>query len=299
MSAAERVRILAGADRATGRQSDRATGRPKLRVLNQQAERQRARRRQALAMLFLTVIVGFFAVAFVHAQLVAGQHDLDVLRAKIAEADAHRAELARATDEAAAPARIVSHATEELGMVRANQPVYLEAAVPQRTILVTAPLNSPLDRPVEQPTEVAAADREDQADVESSDSTDASDPSNVIADAQQVEIAPAPSPTTAAVVGDGSPSSSETPTSLGGVTAATSGGAAAPDTAVPTPPISAGASTGTTPSAAATSDSAAAPNSAAASQPVSAFAGSRAVSTGVPGAGASPTMASTSAAVGG
>jgi hypothetical protein len=93
-----------------------------------------------LAALFVTVVVGFFAVALVHAELVAGQHDLDVLRARIAEAEAERAELARATDEAAAPDRIVSHAQDVLGMVRSNQPVYLEAAAPLRPVTAITPL---------------------------------------------------------------------------------------------------------------------------------------------------------------
>ena len=47
---------------ATG---SRATGkRPKLRVLDQQALRQRARRRNALLVLFVIVLLVFFAVAF-------------------------------------------------------------------------------------------------------------------------------------------------------------------------------------------------------------------------------------------
>jgi len=107
------------------------SGRPKLRVLDRRAVRQRARRRHALLTLFIVMLVGFFAVAFVHAELVADQHELDGIRARIAEAEAHNASVARATEEASSPVVIVSRA-QELGMVRAFQPVYLAAAVPVR-----------------------------------------------------------------------------------------------------------------------------------------------------------------------
>lgn len=121
---------------ATGTRPQRAT-RPKLKVLNQEAIRQRARRRNALLFVFIVVLVGFFGVAFVHAQLVAGQQDLDSIRSRIAEAEAHRAKVARLVEEASAPEVIVSKA-EQLGMVRAHQPVYLQAVAPVRELPVAA-----------------------------------------------------------------------------------------------------------------------------------------------------------------
>lgn len=120
------------------RQTRRPAG-PKLRVLDQVASRRRARHRSALLILFVAVLVGFFAVAFVHAELVAGQHELDAVRTEISQAEARHAELARAVEEASAPAQIVTRATE-LGMVRARQPVYLTAAAPVRAIEVSPSL---------------------------------------------------------------------------------------------------------------------------------------------------------------
>ena len=123
----ERNRSRAGQARSGSR------SRPKLKVLNQQAIRQRARRRHALLALFIVVLCGFFAVAFVHAELVADQQQLDSIRTRIAEAEAHNAKIARAAEEASSPQAIVSRATE-LGMVRAHEPVYLAAAAPLRDV---------------------------------------------------------------------------------------------------------------------------------------------------------------------
>lgn len=122
--------MTAAAATANRRRSSSSTSRrPQLRVLNQQAIRQRARHRNALLALFLIVILGFFAVAFVHAQLVSGQRELDELLANIEQAEADRARLSRAVEEASSPAQVVKRA-ELLGMVRAAEPIYLSATVP-------------------------------------------------------------------------------------------------------------------------------------------------------------------------
>ena len=123
----ERDRSRAGAARRGSK------SRPKLKVLNQQAIRQRARRRHALVALFIVVLLGFFAVAFVHAELVADQQELDGIRTRIAEAEAYQAKVERAAEEASSPSAIVNRA-QELGMVRANQPVFLAAAAPVRDV---------------------------------------------------------------------------------------------------------------------------------------------------------------------
>lgn len=133
------TRTRSGAARP--RTTRKAATRPKLRVLNQQAIRQRARRRNALLALFIVVLCGFFAVALIQAQLVADQQDLDVLRARIAEAEADNAKMARDIELASSPAAIVGRATE-FGMVRAYQPVYLQAVAPIRE-LPNAPVFDP------------------------------------------------------------------------------------------------------------------------------------------------------------
>ncbi len=137
-SAARSSARAATGTRTQTRTRPQTATRPKLKVLNQEAIRQRARRRNALLMLFIVVLLGFFAVAFVHAQLVAGQQDLDSVRSRIAEAEAHRAKVARLVEEASSPEVIVTRATEELGMVRAFQPVYLEAVSPVRELPTVA-----------------------------------------------------------------------------------------------------------------------------------------------------------------
>ncbi len=100
--------------------------RPELKVLDQAAIRRRARRRNALLAAFVMVLAGFFAVAIVHAKLVASQHELDVTRAHINDLQAEKARVERAIAESSAPAHIVDRATQ-LGMVRAEAPVFLVA----------------------------------------------------------------------------------------------------------------------------------------------------------------------------
>jgi len=101
--------------------------RPDLRVLDQDAIRRRSRRRIAMVALFVIVVNAFFAVAFVHAQLVAGQHELDLIRTQITELETEKARIERAVDEASSPSLINEHARLKLGMVRAESPVYLAA----------------------------------------------------------------------------------------------------------------------------------------------------------------------------
>ena len=103
--------------------------RPQLRVLDQEAIRRRARRRNAALLLFMVLLGALFAVAFVHAYLVATQQELDQTRNEIAELRNERARLERAVDEASSPALIVDRAGE-LGMVRAAQPVFLVSVRP-------------------------------------------------------------------------------------------------------------------------------------------------------------------------
>lgn len=151
----ERERSVAPSNRRPAAGSRRAPGpatakpavrpkpatKPKLKVLDQRAIRQRARRRHGLFVLFIVVLLGFFAVAFVHAELVAGQQDLDAIRSRIAEAEAENAKLARAAEIASSPQAIVARATE-LGMVRAYEPVYLSAVAPIPDLPSIVPLPS-------------------------------------------------------------------------------------------------------------------------------------------------------------
>ncbi len=130
--------------RVPGRQ---AAARPQLRVLDQAAVRRRARRRNALILLFLTLLSALFVVAFVHAHLVATQQDLDQTRADIADLRNERSRLERAVDQASSPALIVERAGE-LGLVRAAQPVFLVSVEPtggSSPTVVEAAATSPFD----------------------------------------------------------------------------------------------------------------------------------------------------------
>ena len=116
---------------------------PDLRVLDQATIRRRARRRNAVLTLFMVLLSGLFLVAFVHARLVESQQDLDLMRTRIAELGAEKAQIERAVDEASSPSIIVERANE-LGMVRAENPVFLTAVdtTPPATGLVadTSPM---------------------------------------------------------------------------------------------------------------------------------------------------------------
>lgn len=102
-------------------------GRPQLRVLDRAALRRRRLRRNVALAAFVAVLAGFFLVAIVHASLVASQYELDQMRSQIAELEDERARVERQIEESLAPSRIESVATLELGMVRAEAPVFLPA----------------------------------------------------------------------------------------------------------------------------------------------------------------------------
>ncbi len=113
--------------------------RPRLRVLDQVSIRRRARRRNAVLLLFIVVLSGLFLVAFVHARLVESQQELDLMRTQIADLEADKAQIERAVDEASSPSLIVGRATE-LGMVRAEDPVFLAPVGGSTVEVVSVPV---------------------------------------------------------------------------------------------------------------------------------------------------------------
>ncbi len=131
---AERSSTRAGHSRSRGVSSPANVVRPHLRVLDQQALRRRARRRNVALAMFVVLIVGFFAAALAQAQLVANQHELDLLRTRIAESEADRARLERSVEESSAPGAIIDRAAA-IGMVRANDPIYLAAVGPTPNVV--------------------------------------------------------------------------------------------------------------------------------------------------------------------
>lgn len=263
-------------DRATTRppanRQTRRPSRPALRVLDQVASRRRARHRSALLILFVAVLVGFFAVAFVHAELVAGQHDLDAVRAEISQAEAKHAELARAVEEASAPGVIVTRATE-LGMVRVRQPVYLTAAAPVHAIEVGPALVTPattggaIDGSSIVPVAAAAG-------TASAEAGDGDRLEGTLGVAGGISVA-VRLPAAASSVAMGDPAESDSPV---GTTTATGQPV---DGSTPTVPVAASA------------EAEATARAVTASAPVSSIAGTRAVSSPVAGATATPVSAVT------
>ncbi len=124
--------------RQPGRRTSESAGQfGGLRLFSRSELRARARLRGGLAALCLLIVGGFFSIAFVQAQLVAGQQDLDQMRSQLDEIKKERAQLAQEVDQASAPEAIVARA-HELGMVRATEPIYLAAVSPAPKILTPA-----------------------------------------------------------------------------------------------------------------------------------------------------------------
>jgi len=110
-------------DIKSGRRASSTRG-PRLEVIDRSELRSQRWRRRVMVGLFFSVLIGLFAIATAHAQLVSNQQDLDDLRQQLAEAEAETARVQRAVDLASSPALIVERA-QSLGMVRAVDPVYL------------------------------------------------------------------------------------------------------------------------------------------------------------------------------
>ncbi len=123
MSTSTATRPTRRAKPATRNEAD--TARPVvLEVLTRGALRWRRFRR-----FLFYVACGFLAlvmltVAGVHAELVQGQREIDNLRIESRELRAERASLQRDVVEASSPNVIIAQAID-LGMVRAEEPVYL------------------------------------------------------------------------------------------------------------------------------------------------------------------------------
>lgn len=134
--------MSAAATQSTRVQSERRTSsktRPRLEVIDRSEQRAIRRRRRAMVGMFFVVLIGLFAIATAHAQLVSNQQDLDELRLQLAEAEAATARVQRAVDLASAPDVIVQRA-HSLGMVRAAEPVYLAPVGPLQDAAPTVSL---------------------------------------------------------------------------------------------------------------------------------------------------------------
>jgi cell division protein FtsL len=124
--------IRPAATAPTGRPTGEARqGRPGPQLaLVEAPSRRPVRLRRAVLTAFGCVLVAtLFAVGLIQAQLVQRQQHLDELRTEIADARAQELRLAREVLVASSPDEVVRRATE-MGMVRAQDPVYLVAVRP-------------------------------------------------------------------------------------------------------------------------------------------------------------------------
>lgn len=102
---------------------------PKLTLVDRRSLRSARLRRTLLVLTTSVLVVALFAVGLIHAQLVQRQQRLDDLRAEISQTRAERLRLSRDVVVASSPEEIVRRA-QEIGMVRAEDPVYLVAVRP-------------------------------------------------------------------------------------------------------------------------------------------------------------------------
>lgn len=133
VGAAGRARTLAPGPLPQGLRPD--APKPRLRLVDNTRLEQAVRRRRArglVAAAGVLAVASLIALAGTHAMLVSNQVRLDALEQQAAEAQARhqalRLEVARLED----PARVVSVATERLGMVQPDVITYLEPVVVAR-----------------------------------------------------------------------------------------------------------------------------------------------------------------------
>lgn len=113
-----------------GRRKGAEVEQPSLRVVDAVAENRRRRQRRVLLGLLVVFTAGCFVVAAAQAMLVQGQRELDDLRLQIAEAEGEQDRLIQQLVDARSPETIIARA-EAMGMVRADDPVYLVAVRPE------------------------------------------------------------------------------------------------------------------------------------------------------------------------
>lgn len=115
-----------------------------LRVVDRASWRWQALRRFLFLAVLTAVGAVLLAVAAVHAWLVQNQQELDQVRYEVRELRSERADLEQQVVVAGSPQVIIDRATG-LGMVRAVDPVYLEAVPDPVLPADTDPAGTPTD----------------------------------------------------------------------------------------------------------------------------------------------------------
>lgn len=113
---------------------------PHLKIAPQPARRFRKLFVSAMVLGLLGLVSIPFGIVFLHASLLAGQRDLDLLRQDLNAQLELRQQLLFERSLAVSPQRIITIARDELGMVTAENIVYLQSVTPPNA---TVPLTVP------------------------------------------------------------------------------------------------------------------------------------------------------------
>ena len=109
---------------------DSAASKPQLRIAPEPPRRFRKLFVASITLSLLGLVAIPFAIVLLHATLLTGQRDLDHLRQDLNEQLELRQQLLFERSLAVSPQRIITIARDELGMVSAENIVYLQSATP-------------------------------------------------------------------------------------------------------------------------------------------------------------------------
>lgn len=115
---------------AETKEHDSAASKPQLRIAADPPRRFRKLFIASMTLSLLGLVAIPFAIVFLHASLLAGQRDLDHLRQDLNAQLELRQQLLFERSIAVSPQRIITIARDQLGMVSAENIVYLQSATP-------------------------------------------------------------------------------------------------------------------------------------------------------------------------
>ena len=124
---------------AEAKRREAAASKPHLRIAAEPPQRFRKLFIASITLSLLGLVAIPFAIVFLHASLLTGQRDLDHLRQDLNEQLELRQQLLFERSIAVSPQRIITIARDELGMVSAENIVYLQSATPEVSPTASAP----------------------------------------------------------------------------------------------------------------------------------------------------------------
>lgn len=129
---------------------DSTASKPQLRIAAYPPRRFRKLFITSITLSLLGLVAIPFAIVFIHASLLTGQRDLDNLRQDLNAQLELRQQLLFERSLAVSPQRIITIARDQLGMVSAENIVYLQSATP--AVSPTASVQPSAVAPAPQPT---------------------------------------------------------------------------------------------------------------------------------------------------